>query len=292
MEKIQDFFKNVNERLRNPFLFSLLISWLIANYKVVIGLCFYSIADVKLDGYNSYFDLISQSVTWKTGILYPIIGAIIYTFIIPLLRMIIVLYYTRINQTQEKRALNILKDGYISTEKYLRLRENYKQSQDQLVKVIDEESEFLKKRGDLMLRIENLRKESTEANNKIESLENELAPLRVLKEKTDRSFMAGEWFGAFIMDNIEVDNQIEFEIDLSLMQMKLKLKGLPFGSPFSIVNLMRSDRTIFLEFFAMPPAVLPKQVSRYIVFNMLHEHHIKGEGSNGITYDLEKRVHY
>jgi len=177
LERIQDFFKHVGERLRNPFIFSYLISWLISNYKIVIGLFFYTNYQLKADGYNSYFDLIDKTTNWQTCLIIPLIGALAYTFAFPYFKRLVVLLYTRINQGQEVKTLKILEEGSISTVKYLRLRDEYKQSQAKLEEVIQDESKFFSQRRDLNEQVSNLRKENLGLQGDIIKLQQSVAIL-------------------------------------------------------------------------------------------------------------------
>ena len=245
MEKIQQFFRHIGERLSNPFLFSFLISWLIANYKVIIGLCFYSISELSIDGYSSYLDLIAKSVTWWTGVLIPLIGASLYTFAFPYFKRWVKLIYLRINQGEEKSSLEILKNGSISTVKYLRLRESYVQSEKHLRQVIDEESEFFKKRTELNEKISDLRKEVSDLQNENEKLNKTLTPLKEFKELRDVEFLNGSWEG--ITGNRENQSStFEFKFEIEKNAVSLKLNDRMFLIP--IVVLVRFKGTFYFEF--------------------------------------------
>lgn len=288
MEKIQDFFKHVGERLRNPFLFSYLITWLIANYKIIIGLFFYTNDQLKTDGYNSYFDLINKTTNWWTCLWIPLIGATVYTFAFPYFKRFIVLLYTRINQGQEEKTLKILGNGSISTKKYIILRENYKESETRLQNIIDDDIQFMSERTKLNTQVQELTNSLNKTSSQLLVAQEKANQFDIIIKNTDVSFLHGKWVGAFIMDRIEVDNHIELDLDLLKMNAKLRFRNIPFPNPFTIAKLMRSDRTIFLELMALPPARLPEQVSQYIVFEMLHEYHLKGIGFNRVTFDLQK----
>ncbi|MCC6288189.1 MAG: hypothetical protein IT249_09920 [Chitinophagaceae bacterium] len=288
MEKIQDFFKHVGERLRNPFLFSYLITWLIANYKIIVGLFFYTSYGLKDDGYKSYFDLIDKTKNWWTCLWIPLIGAVLYTFIIPLLRIAIQLFYTWINQWQEKKTLKILGNGSISTKKYIILRENYKESEKRLQNIVDDDIKFMSERTKLHTQVQELTNSLNKTNAQLIGVQEKASQLDIIKRNTDVSFLHGTWNGAFIAENFSVNNEIEFDINLQKEELRLKLTGIIFPNPFAITKLMRSDRTIFLELMALQPARLPEQISQYIVFEMLHEHHLKGIGFNRVTFDLQK----
>lgn len=245
MEKIQDFFKHVGERLRNPFIFSYLISWLIANYKIVVGLCFYSIEELQLDGYNSYLDLISDELVWWRSILIPLIGASVYTFGFPYFRRYIVLKYTEINKGQEEKTLDILKDGYISTDKYLRLRESYKDSQSKLVEVISDESKFLKQRNDLNEQISNLRKDVSSLQIDKEKLQNYVKDLESFKAPRNIDFLEGIWEGLTQKVNDRSYSFI-FNFDLRNKVVYLDFDNKTYALP--IRALMTFEITVYFEF--------------------------------------------
>ncbi|MGN6439080.1 MAG: hypothetical protein ACTHMM_21230 [Agriterribacter sp.] len=289
MEKIQDFFKQAGERLRNPFLFSFLISWLVANYKIVIGLCFYSMDKLKVDGYASYLDLIEKESNWCRGLVYPLIGASIYTFGFPYFRRFIVLLYTRINKRQEEKTLKILEGGSVSVKKYLRLREDYKESEKRLTKVIEEDSEFMSQRTDLHNQIDKLKSIMEEKEKLIQVYEPKSYNYDNLLKALDVGFLTGKWDGMYSLQDGE-QIRIVLTIDVEIRSIKFVVDNIPFPKECTISALARDDRTIFFSLTAFPPAVLPAQIGRHWVLKILHEHHLQGIASNGTHFDFKKRV--
>jgi len=249
LERIQDFFKHVGERLRNPFIFSYLISWLISNYKIVIGLFFYTNYQLKADGYNSYFDLIDKTTNWQTCLIIPLIGALAYTFAFPYFKRLVVLLYTRINQGQEVKTLKILEEGSISTVKYLRLRDEYKQSQAKLEEVIQDESKFFSQRRDLNEQVSNLRKENLGLQGDIIKLQQSVAILEKFKEPRDVEFLNGEWKGVARNGNSEI--AFEFRFDINKNRVFIKYEGYYV---VSIVALIRFDKIVYFEFIGIEKA--------------------------------------
>lgn len=89
MEKISDFLKDFLDRLSSPLFASFIISWIFFNWKVPVALIFYSFDDLKADGYKSFNDLILHSVDTAHGIIYPLLCALAYCFIFPLVKNVL-----------------------------------------------------------------------------------------------------------------------------------------------------------------------------------------------------------
>ena len=83
MEKINSLFEQFKDRLTSPIFSSFMISWLVINYKIPIGLFFYKIDDLWRDKYDSYLDLIHDDYNPFHGIILPFTLALAYTFIYP-----------------------------------------------------------------------------------------------------------------------------------------------------------------------------------------------------------------
>src|SRR5207302_5085956 len=86
MEKISDFFKELKERISSPLFFSFIVSWLIWNWRIPVALLFYKPSDLIADGYKSYFDVIEKDLHTNYIFCYPLLSAIGYTLLYPLLR--------------------------------------------------------------------------------------------------------------------------------------------------------------------------------------------------------------
>ena len=86
MDKASDIHQELKDRLASPLFFSFLISWCIINWKIIIGLIFYKNSELKMDGYISYIDFITQNLKASHTLFYPLFAAILYTFIYPIVR--------------------------------------------------------------------------------------------------------------------------------------------------------------------------------------------------------------
>ena len=160
-----------------------------------------------------------------------------------------VLLYTRINQGQEVKTLKILEEGSISTVKYLRLRDEYKQSQAKLEEVIQDESKFFSQRRDLNEQVSNLRKENLGLQGDIIKLQQSVAILEKFKEPRDVEFLNGEWKGVARNGNSEI--AFEFRFDINKNRVFIKYEGYYV---VSIVALIRFDKIVYFEFIGIEKA--------------------------------------
>lgn len=184
MDKINEFFRELKHRVSNPLFFSFLIGWLVANWKIVIGLAFYDIDQLQKDGYNSYFDLIVRTSNFYTSFLIPSITAVLYTFFVPILRNLISMFNAFIEKWGMEKTLDISKEGKISVAKYIRLREIYNERQLEVEKIIESESSYVEQNQVLINENLKLVNEKNEANKQLNNIRN----LNTLKG------LDGDWF--------------------------------------------------------------------------------------------------
>lgn len=143
MDKVSDFFKELKERLSNPLIYSYIISWLIINWQIPISLFFYSQKELKEDGFISYIDLISKKYSAWSFIIYPLILALLYTFLFPFIRNGILAFQTWIKKWGTDLNLKIAETGKVSMLKYIQLRENYHSQTKLLEDLYAQESSFI-----------------------------------------------------------------------------------------------------------------------------------------------------
>lgn len=145
MKKIQEILDQFNERFSNPFIFSYVLSWIVFNWKIVVALLWYDSLQIKLSGANSIFDFIEINSDMERGVLYPLIGAFAYTFGMPIFRNLVRASNSWASKWGTNWSLNILKNGQISVNKYLQLRDEYQERTKILSDVILKESEYLER---------------------------------------------------------------------------------------------------------------------------------------------------
>lgn len=149
MEKINELVNSIKERLSNPFIFSFLISWLIYNWKIPVGLFWYNQPELKTQGYNGTFDLISQEALTRSSFVYPLCFAIAYILFNPLIRNLIAAFNAWMTRWGSDLFYFVSKDSKISTSKFLALRDRYNNLNKDLENAIRDESLYLERTGNL-----------------------------------------------------------------------------------------------------------------------------------------------
>ncbi len=136
MDKFSDFFKSIRERLSSPLISSFIIAWLIANWKIPIGLFFYKFLELKTDGYNSYFDLVTKNTNAWLNLYLPLIIAGCYTFLFPFLRNLILIFNEWIETWGNNQRLKISKERFVSISYLMDQKLEYDKSAKKLLETI------------------------------------------------------------------------------------------------------------------------------------------------------------
>jgi hypothetical protein len=140
MDKIQDFLKESRVRFSSPLFSSLILAWLIINWRVPIALVFYKLPELQNEKHKSFIGFMETTVTIYSGVVWPMVSAICYTLIAPLLKNLIRALNAYLDAKGMDWTLTLSKRGKISVEKYIQLRESYKKQEEALLKVYDDES--------------------------------------------------------------------------------------------------------------------------------------------------------
>lgn len=233
MEKITDFFKQIGERISNPFIGSFIISWLVINWKVVIVLLFYSFKDLQADKYVSFQQMIQVNINTCAGIWYPLIGAIIYTFVFPVIRNLIYAYNGYSRTWGLKWVHKITADGVMPISKYLSEIEKSDRQQAALNDLIDRESHFRN-------RILDLERELEKRDESVKSLNNENAQKALDLMKQDVSQLNGKWELKMKSLNPLGNKTNEININNNIMTFDDAPGGV-------ISNFMRNNNKIFFN---------------------------------------------
>jgi hypothetical protein len=183
MDKISDFFKDLKERISSPIFSSFVVSWLIFNWKILVGLFFYNNNELKGDGYNSYLDFVSKNLSSSNTFLKPLVVALIYTFIFPFIRNCIHAFNSWIKAWGNVWNMSLSKTSKVSIAKYIQLREVYQKRTALLEEVLEKEGAYLK--------------EYEEERNKVLQLTNEkndtVNELQNWRTFNDIAQLNGEW---------------------------------------------------------------------------------------------------
>lgn len=187
MKKIQEILDQFNERFSNPFIFSYVLSWIIFNWKIVVALLWYDSSQIKLSGANSIFDFIEINSDMERGVLYPLIGAFAYTFGMPIFKNVVKAFNSWASKWGTNWSLNILKNGQISVNKYLKLRDEYQERTKILSDVIAQENEYIERFGTLQTENLEIKDRNNELSRKIIDCES------IIDNFSNSKILDGRW---------------------------------------------------------------------------------------------------
>lgn len=199
-EHVDNFFRNVKERLASPFFFSFIISWIFWNWKVSVSLLWY-----EEKHYPNQGDLIrfidANTSNWYSLIL-PLASALLYTAII---KNGVSALVTWASVKGEQWDLWISKDTSVPMAKFITYRNLFQKSNEQLSNIINDESrkieEFDKlvaEKTELMNKVNISQASNSVLDERLKSIEVELrsaeqlnltysTQLRVLEAKSERA---------------------------------------------------------------------------------------------------------
>jgi hypothetical protein len=128
----QDFFKDIKDRLSNPFFISFIISWLIYNWPIVISILLYKRADLEKDNYVSFYDLIDSRQSTRHMIIYPLVSAVAYCVFFPWIKAAIEWIQARATSWGDSEVLKATKAGWMPFQSYIDMRDTMQQSIESL----------------------------------------------------------------------------------------------------------------------------------------------------------------
>jgi len=115
LEKLSDFFKSIRERITNPIVFSFILSWLVWNWEVTLLLIYADSASsiiASIDKKKIFF--------WP-----PVLFAISYTILSPLIKNLVRAFQTWCTKWGENWNLGISKEQNVPISKVLYISEEY-----------------------------------------------------------------------------------------------------------------------------------------------------------------------
>lgn len=133
-EKLSEVLENSRERFTNPLFYSFVISWCAFNWKVPVGLIWYTSTEIKDLGYETVFDFVGQNITapfWA-----PFGIAILYTLLSPLFRNLLSVLTAFFNGVGNRISFKAAGKAPISVELYFESQENLKKAQKDFADVV------------------------------------------------------------------------------------------------------------------------------------------------------------
>lgn len=172
MDSIKEFFKHINYRLSSPFIFSFILSFLISNWQIPVGLIWANSELLKADSFKKYTALLTDTVTWRTGFEIPFIAALVYTALNPALTVVIHAIQTFFQKIGDDLNLRILKGGKISIDKYIELKRELDERKHILEEVTNQERTAIVDLEKSNTEVLSLSKELNEQKKKASDFEN------------------------------------------------------------------------------------------------------------------------
>lgn len=222
MQTIKDLFSGIRDRISSPLIFSFAAAWLIVNWRISVALLWYDTEQIKESGANTIYDFVSNELQCGSRtVVWPIALALFYTFVLPIIRIAIEAYLSRIRRLGDDWITIINKGSRIPIEKYMRLRENFLERTKWLEKMIEEEGTTIEVNTKLQDEIINVSNE----NNQLKKQINELN--RKKEMMYDVSFLNGYWLNEFMFPNenlrrterVFIQDGLYYELDEKSAQM-------------------------------------------------------------------------
>ncbi len=136
MDKLKDIFASVKERISNPFTFSFICAWIIYNWKIVVAFAYYEVKPWEEEKYSGLFQYIDARLDMQNSIWYPFRAAVLYVIVMPVIKNLIKVLNTWIDSLAEGAILRINKNGKVSIDKYIQIKEGYDSQKKKLEAII------------------------------------------------------------------------------------------------------------------------------------------------------------
>ncbi len=143
MDNIKDILQNIKERFTNPLIFSFVCSWIFINWEISLAVIWHDNTEIKNNGCTSIYEFILDNLNTTKSFWYPLCFAILYTFLIPIIRNIIRAFHAWALKWGENWNLKISKGAKIPFTKYIKIRDSYDERSKILEKVILKENEII-----------------------------------------------------------------------------------------------------------------------------------------------------
>ena len=272
METIKDFFKNINYRLSSPFIFSFVISWLFFNWQIPVSLFFYNHNLSQVECLQEYLDFIGKNINFCNSLLFPIFGALFYTFIYPYINKFIKDFHTEREVAAEKSELKIREGSSIPIDKYLSLRDSLVKKQQQLELIIKAESATQSNLENKINEVNTLSIENKEQRDRLGKAQIDLAKYEEMKKEFSEpenleSFFSGDWICEFFIDNGELTNDITFE-SFNIDNNKYVVKG---KTEFKI-NYIQNVKFLNTLKFNKEPTAIPNKGNNIVTITKINDY--------------------
>lgn len=153
-ETVKEIFEDLKDRSTNPFITSFILSWLIYNWKIAIGLIFYSQAEMSKTVYKTFFGLIDMQMSSDRMLIYPILWALTYTFILSAGKQLIIGYQDYLVSRRKNIVYSSTKDHQSITVSYFeKVKAQLEEDAVKFAKLVKEESKITLENDELKKKV-------------------------------------------------------------------------------------------------------------------------------------------
>lgn len=153
IDTIKGLFDPFKERFKSHFYGAFIGSWLLVNWEIVLVI----FTNITLpDNQNTFEFIKNQTSNVKLLLLYPFVFSLVYILILPWIDTISVYYKDWVMKIRSQGSKKILKDGFVSTDLYLKYREAYEEKLRQLEKYTGEQEKEIKDKLELQRAVSEL----------------------------------------------------------------------------------------------------------------------------------------
>lgn len=191
MDKISDFFHDIKDRATNPLISSFVIAWFLWNWKIPVGIIFLKPETLVKLGFGSMIDFIQHEINnvCRT-IVYPLISAVLYTGLIPVVKWGISALYTYFRTRSNRSNLTIAGTGIVPGSLFLKIRDEYEKEKRRISEMITNEAHTIEENFNLKSENENLKHDHALA---VEHTNEQITFNKSLMDKFDRKTLDGIW---------------------------------------------------------------------------------------------------
>ncbi|MEZ4722124.1 MAG: hypothetical protein R2813_09645 [Flavobacteriales bacterium] len=180
MEKLGDFLNHIKDRLSNPLFGSFVLSWILFNWTIFIGLLTLTDEQLKVLNHDNFIGFVQSQLSWTNSICWPLISSIIYVVVAPLLKSVIQLFNSWVFSWSNKSNLKILQGSVVSVSKYISLRDKILEREKLIEKTLADERKLehqldnlIQQNKDERFEKGELKKQLSDLNEKVKDLKGE-----------------------------------------------------------------------------------------------------------------------
>lgn len=212
---MKDILDSLKIRLNNPLIISFIISWPFWNWQIILSLIWYNSSNLEIyTEFKSYFELIKSYSNWFDSLIFPLVSALIYTFVFPLIKWGISSFNALISTKEESNVLEISKKGFVPTGKYVEAVQKAEAEIKTLSEIIRKESEVIEELNKERVKTSELETENGRLLNSCNDLEGviseEKEKFNLMQNASSDGYLDGSWKLSFKLGNFSSTCNVTF----------------------------------------------------------------------------------